>query len=77
VLMPTASGRLESAKYGSTRTIQRGSRFVASFHEAWNCAGRARPAGIATDPVVAVGGRARGLRQFQRRGVQLRQVCGD
>lgn len=33
VYMPTASGRIESAFYGSTRTRQQGSAVVASFHE--------------------------------------------
>lgn len=33
VYMPTASGRIESAFYGSTRTRKLGSSFVASFHE--------------------------------------------
>lgn len=55
VLMPTASGRLESAKYGSTRTVKRGSRFVASFHEGVDIAPVERDRrGIATDPVFAV-----------------------
>jgi murein DD-endopeptidase MepM/ murein hydrolase activator NlpD len=33
VFMPTASGRLESALYGSVRTTKQGSRYLASFHE--------------------------------------------
>jgi peptidoglycan LD-endopeptidase LytH len=33
VYMPTASGRIESAFYGSTRTRKLGSGVVASFHE--------------------------------------------
>jgi peptidoglycan LD-endopeptidase LytH len=55
VLMPTGSGRLESAKFGSTRTVQRGSRFVASFHEGVDIAPLERDRrGVATDPVMAV-----------------------
>lgn len=33
VFMPTASGRLESALFGSTRTTQQGGRIMPSFHE--------------------------------------------
>ncbi len=55
VLMPTGSGRIESAKFGSTRTVQRGSRYVASFHEGVDIAPLERDRrGVATDPVVAV-----------------------
>lgn len=55
VLMPTGSGRLDSAKYGSTRTVQRGSRYVASFHEGVDIAPVQRDRrGVAEDPVYAV-----------------------
>lgn len=55
VLMPTGSGRLESAKYGSTRTVKRGSRYVASFHEGVDIAPVQRDRrGAAEDPVYAV-----------------------
>ena len=44
------------ARYGSTRTVKRGSRFVASFHEGVDIAPVERDRrGIATDPVVAQG----------------------
>ncbi len=32
VYQPTASGRVESALYGTTRTVQRGGRLVPAFH---------------------------------------------
>ena len=55
VLMPTGSGRLESAKFGSTRTVQRGNRLVASFHEGVDIAPLERDRrGAAADPVYAV-----------------------
>ncbi len=42
VFMPTASGRLESALYGSTRTRQQGSSVLPSFHEGIDIAPLAR-----------------------------------
>ena len=52
VLQPTGSGRLESAKFGSTRTNLRGG---AAFHEGVDIAPTARDRkGAATDPVYAV-----------------------
>ena len=52
VLQPTGSGRLESAKFGSTRTNPRGG---AAFHEGVDIAATARDRkGAATDPVFAV-----------------------
>jgi peptidoglycan LD-endopeptidase LytH len=55
VLMPTGSGRLESAKFGSTRTVKRGSRFVPSFHEGVDVAPMQRDRrGAATDPVFSI-----------------------
>ncbi len=55
VLQPTGSGRLESAKFGSTRTVQRGKGFAASFHEGVDIAPTARDRrGAPTDPVFAV-----------------------
>jgi len=51
VLMPTASGRIESARFGSTRTTSRG---TARFHEAVDIAPLERDRrGAATDPVRA------------------------
>lgn len=55
VLQPTGSGRLESAKFGSTRTGLRNGRLVAAFHEGVDIAATARDRkGIPTDPVCAV-----------------------
>lgn len=55
VLQPTGSGRLESAKFGSTRTAQRGGRIFPAFHEGVDIAATARDRkGIPTDPVFAV-----------------------
>ena len=55
VLQPTGSGRLESAKFGSTRLGLRGGRLVAVFHEGVDVAATQRDRkGIATDPVYAV-----------------------
>lgn len=52
VFMPTASGRIESAFYGSTRTASSG---YASFHEAIDIAPLARDRRRrATDPVLAI-----------------------
>ncbi|HPC18663.1 MAG TPA: M23 family metallopeptidase [Kiritimatiellia bacterium] len=52
VLQPTGSGRLESAKFGSTRINSNGS---AVFHEGVDIAATARDRkGHATDPVFAV-----------------------
>ncbi len=55
VLQPTGSGRLESAKFGSTRTAQRGGRIFPAFHEGVDIAATARDRkGIPTDPVYAI-----------------------
>lgn len=55
VLQPTGSGRLESAKFGSTRTGLRGGRLVPVFHEGVDIAATQRDRkGVATDPVYAV-----------------------
>ncbi len=55
VLMATASGRLESAKFGSTRTGKVGSRFVARFHEGVDIGPTERDRrGVATDSIFAV-----------------------
>lgn len=52
VLQPTGSGRLESAKFGSTRTSARG---LPTFHEGVDVAATMRDRkGIATDPAYAV-----------------------
>lgn len=52
VLQPTGSGRLESAKFGSTRTRANGR---PAFHEGVDIAATARDRkGIPTDPVYAV-----------------------
>ena len=42
VYMPTASGRVVSALYGSTRTRKFGSRFLAAFHEGMDIAPMSR-----------------------------------
>lgn len=55
VLQPTGSGRLESAKFGSTRLGLRGGRLAAVFHEGVDIAATQRDRkGVATDPVYAV-----------------------
>jgi peptidoglycan LD-endopeptidase LytH len=55
VLQPTGSGRLESAKFGSTRTGQRNGRIFPTFHEGVDIAPTQRDRkGIPTDPVYAV-----------------------
>ncbi len=55
VLQPTGSGRLESAKFGSTRTGLRSGRLVPVFHEGVDIAATARDRkGNPTDPVCAV-----------------------
>ena len=55
VLQPTGSGRLESAKFGSTRTAQRNGRIFPAFHEGVDIAPTARDRkGVPTDPVYAV-----------------------
>ena len=55
VLQPTGSGRLESAKFGSTRTAQRNGRLFPAFHEGVDIAPTARDRkGIPVDPVFAV-----------------------
>ena len=52
VLQPTGSGRLESAKFGSTRTNVRG---LPAFHEGVDIAPTQRDRkGVPTDPVYAV-----------------------
>ncbi|MCX7819288.1 MAG: M23 family metallopeptidase [Kiritimatiellae bacterium] len=54
VYMPTASGRWESAMYGSVRTVQAGRSVVPSFHEGVDIAPLARGRdGRALDDVVA------------------------
>jgi len=54
VYMPTASGRWESAMYGSVRTVQMGKSIVPSFHEGIDIAPTARGRdGRALDEVVA------------------------
>ena len=55
VLMPTGSGRLESAKFGSTRTVKQGKGYAASFHEGVDIAPVLRDRnGVALDKVVTV-----------------------
>jgi murein DD-endopeptidase MepM/ murein hydrolase activator NlpD len=55
VFMPTASGRPESALYGSVRTTRKGPTFRAQFHEGIDIAPLRRDArGAALDPVRAV-----------------------
>jgi peptidoglycan LD-endopeptidase LytH len=55
VLQPTGSGRLESAKFGSTRTRQQNGHTYPAFHEGVDIAATARDRkGIPTDPVFAV-----------------------
>ncbi len=54
---PTASGRPESALYGTTRTAMKGSRLMPSFHEGIDIAATARNrAGRPLDAVYAVAG---------------------
>ena len=54
VYMATASGRWESAMYGSVRTVQSGSTIVPSFHEGVDIAPTARGRdGRALDDIVA------------------------
>lgn len=54
IFQPTASGRIESALYGSTRTAALGKSFVASFHEGIDIASTARDArGLPADNVLA------------------------
>jgi murein DD-endopeptidase MepM/ murein hydrolase activator NlpD len=55
VFMPTESGRVESALYGSVRTRKFGRSFLPAFHEGVDFAPTARDAkGRAADPVFAV-----------------------
>lgn len=55
VLQPTGSGRLESAKFGSTRTGLRAGRLVPVFHEGVDIAATQRDRkGVPVDPVFAV-----------------------
>lgn len=55
VFMPTESGRVESAWYGSTRTRKSGRSFLPAFHEGVDIAPVERDSrGRARDPVFAV-----------------------
>jgi len=55
VFMPTASGRVESAHYGSVRTGNYGGRILPSFHEGIDIAPLQRDRrGRALDPVLAI-----------------------
>jgi murein DD-endopeptidase MepM/ murein hydrolase activator NlpD len=55
VYQPTASGRVESALYGSVRTASFGGRLLPSFHEGIDIASRDRDRrGRPLDPVYAV-----------------------
>lgn len=55
VLQPTASGRIQSARFGSTRTGKRGKHFVPVFHEGVDIAPTIRDRrGGAGDPVYSV-----------------------
>jgi murein DD-endopeptidase MepM/ murein hydrolase activator NlpD len=55
VFMPTESGRIESAWYGSTRTRKFGKLFLPAFHEGVDIAPMERDSkGRAKDPVFAV-----------------------
>jgi len=55
VFMPTASGRVESALYGSVRTQNAGGRILPSFHEGIDIAPQRRDRrGRALDSVLAV-----------------------
>lgn len=55
VFMPTESGRIESAWYGSTRTRKSGKLFLPAFHEGVDIAPVERDSkGRAKDPVFAV-----------------------
>jgi murein DD-endopeptidase MepM/ murein hydrolase activator NlpD len=55
VFMPTQSGRVESALYGSTRTRQSAGRVIAAFHEGIDIAPMRRDsAGRALDDVFAI-----------------------
>jgi len=55
VLQPTASGRLISAKFGSTRTGSRNGHLRARFHEGVDIAATKRNTkGVAQDPIFAV-----------------------
>lgn len=54
VYMPTASGRIESALYGSVRTTQQGKYYLPSFHEGLDIAPLARDRkNMPTDPILA------------------------
>jgi murein DD-endopeptidase MepM/ murein hydrolase activator NlpD len=55
VFMPTAAGKVESARYGSARTRVVGTQYLAAFHEGVDIASIERDAkGRALDPVFAV-----------------------
>ena len=55
VFMPTESGKIESAWYGSTRTRKFGKSFLPAFHEGVDIAPTERDSkGRAKDPVFAV-----------------------
>ena len=54
VFMPTESGKIESAWYGSTRTRKFGKFFLPAFHEGVDIASTERDSkGLAKDPVFA------------------------
>lgn len=55
VFQPTASGNIQSALYGSVRTVQAGKGLAASFHEGIDIAPLRRDVrGMPADPVYAV-----------------------
>ncbi len=55
VYMPTASGRVQSALYGSVRTVQRGGRLLPRFHAGIDIAPlRRNRSGAPRDAVMAV-----------------------
>jgi len=55
VLQPTGSGRLISAKFGSTRTVSRNGHLRASFHEGVDIAATERDRkNVPLDPIFAV-----------------------
>lgn len=55
VFMPTSSGRVASAAYGSARTRKIGRQYLAAFHEGVDIASMERDSkGRARDPVFAV-----------------------
>lgn len=55
VLQPTGSGRIDSAKFGSTRTASRNGHLLPAFHEGVDIAATARDRkGVPTDSITAV-----------------------